>query len=74
MELLGSCDPLTSASRVARTIGLHPLPGNVFFWKAIEQFSTIIVNVLSEYASWLWDVCSTVGNVLLVTATERSAK
>lgn len=47
-----------------------------FFLKSkfFYQFSTIIVNVLLEYASWLWDVCSIVGNVLLVTATERSAE
>lgn len=32
------------------------------------------MNVLLEYVSWLWDVCSTVGNVLLVTATERFAE
>lgn len=32
------------------------------------------MNVLLEYASWLWGVCPTVGNVLQVTATERSAE
>lgn len=70
MEALGSCDLLISASTVVRTIGLHPLPGNVFFGKQI--FLAVfhcVVNVLLECASWLWDVCSSVGNVLLVTAT-----